>query len=528
MASSWKSAPASRMRLNPCLMMAICLGLCANLSISVCAQEDGATHGDHATNPVLPGDHPDPSIIRVGNTYWTSSTSGDWSPQFPLFRSTDLKHWTAAGAIFAHQPVWATGSFWAPELVYDRGNILVYYVGRKRNGPLCVAVATAPHPAGPYTDHGPLECQVDGSIDPAFARDERGKPFLIWKEDGNSVHQPTPLWAQPLAPDLLHLNGEKVQLLVNQPDGWEGGVVEAPFVLRHDGHFYLFYAGNACCGVTCNYAEGVARADHLLGPYEKDPANPILHANATWKCPGHGSAVTTPAGKDYFIYHAYPAAGSIYLGRESVLDRIDWPSGGWPTINGGRGPGEAPTKSVAAVVDDFRGPGLNAAWQWPVNQEPKFQVASDSLILTVGQQSMEDYVARALTASDYVSSILVEPEGKGLGSLTVIGNAEHASGLGRVGPALELWKKEGPGRRIQLWHGEVNASAEVHVRVLATEGGKRLTYSYSSDDIHWIQAGDSIDVSGLPQWDQGLRVGLDVQGSAGSSATFRNFNLRAH
>ena len=65
-----------------------------------------------------------------------TSTSGDWSPQFPLFRSPDLKHWTPAGSVFPQQPKWATGSFWAPELVYDHGRILVFYVGRKRAGPV--------------------------------------------------------------------------------------------------------------------------------------------------------------------------------------------------------------------------------------------------------------------------------------------------------------------------------------------------------------------------------------------------------
>jgi len=289
-------------------------------------------------NPILPGDHPDPTIVRIGDTYWTASTSGDWAPEFPLYRSTDLRHWTAAGAVFPQTPGWATGSFWAPEMVSDGGRVLVYYVGRKRGGPLCVAVATASRAEGPYTDHGPILCQPDGSIDPSFARDEHGQPFLIWKEDGNSERKPTPIWAQPLTGDLVHLTGSKTQLLVNDPASWEGGVVEGPYIFRHAGRFYLFYAGNSCCGVACHYAEGGARADRLLGPWEKDPANPIIGANAAWKCPGHGTAVETPAGRDYLLYHAYPAAGTVTMGRESVLDEINWSPDGWPVINAGHGP----------------------------------------------------------------------------------------------------------------------------------------------------------------------------------------------
>jgi xylan 1,4-beta-xylosidase len=127
-----------------------------------------------AQNPILPGDHPDPTIVRIGNTYWTASTSGNWAPEFPLYQSTDLHHWTAAGAVFPQTPEWASGSFWAPEMVADHGRVLVYYVARMRGGPLCVAVATAAHAEGPYTDHGPILCQPDGSIDPSFVRDEHG------------------------------------------------------------------------------------------------------------------------------------------------------------------------------------------------------------------------------------------------------------------------------------------------------------------------------------------------------------------
>ena len=138
------------------------------------------------------------------------------------------------------------------------------------------------------------------------------------RKDANSIGKPTPIFAQPLTEDLLHLTGEKVELIRNDPAGWEGGVVEGPYILRHGDHFYLFYAGNACCGRDCKYAEGVARSTTLLGPWEKDPANPIILPNGAWKCPGHGTAVEDAAGHTYFIYHAYPTAGTIYLGRESL------------------------------------------------------------------------------------------------------------------------------------------------------------------------------------------------------------------
>jgi len=478
-----------------------------------------------AQNPILPGDHPDPTIVRIGDTYWTASTSGDWAPEFPLYRSTDLRHWTAAGAVFPKTPEWATGSFWAPEMVSDGGRVLVYYVGRKRVGPLCVAVATASRAEGPYTDHGPILCQPDGSIDPSFVRDEDGKPFLIWKEDGNSERKPTPIWAQPLTSDLIHLTGSKTQLLVNDPKSWEGGVVEGPYIFRHAARFYLFYAGNACCGVACKYAEGVARADRLLGPWEKDPANPIIGANASWKCPGHGTAVEAPAGKDYFLYHAYPAAGTVYMGRESVLDGINWGPAGWPIVNGGHGPSGTPSDQTAQaqVVDDFQNPFLDPEWKWPIRHAPVFQVGDGRLTLDASANGPPIFIARSPTSASYVATVGVEAKGGGEGGLGVIGDAKNEFVLARRGGKLELSRTRNAVREV-LWQAEVAQSSVVWLRV-SSAGHAESSFSYSLDRQHWTAAGPAVSLAGLPPWDQGLRIGLLSGGAPGTPANFVHFSL---
>jgi beta-xylosidase len=152
-------------------------------------------------NPVIPGDHPDPSVIRVGEDYWATTTSGTWEPEFSIFHSRDLLHWTIAGSVFKKRPAWAERDFWAPEMSTHRGRFFIYYTARKKRGPLCVAVATASAAAGPYVDHGHLVCQKVGSIDAMAVTDAQGARYLVWKEDGNSRDQPTPLWAQRLSAD---------------------------------------------------------------------------------------------------------------------------------------------------------------------------------------------------------------------------------------------------------------------------------------------------------------------------------------
>ena len=243
-------------------------------------------------NPVLAGDYPDPSVTKVGNTYWATATSSNWGPTFPLLKSTDLQHWSLVGHIFpGERPAWADYYFWAPEIGHDpNGKTYVFYTAHQRGGNLAVGVASADRPEGPYQDHGPLVGQPDGSIDGFPVQDENGQPYLLWKEDGNSVQKPTPIWAQRLSADRTKLVGEKTELFRNTAP-WEGNLVEGPSVVRHDGYFYLFYAANGCCGGTCTYGTGVARAKNLLGPWEKYDRNPILTKGDAWTCPGHGTAV---------------------------------------------------------------------------------------------------------------------------------------------------------------------------------------------------------------------------------------------
>jgi beta-xylosidase len=289
-------------------------------------------------NPVVPADFADPSATRVDGVYWAAATSTLRSAGLPLLRSADLLHWQDTGSIFPRPPRWTIGPLWAPELIVHEGSVLVYYTGRRRDGRLCVGVASASAPVGPYTDHGPLVCQAAGSIDATQVRDAAGHPYLVWKEDGNAVRRPSRIWIQRLRRNGLGLIGPRRELLHNA-DRWEGAVVEAPEIVAHDGWLYLFYSGNAYGPPpNCRYALGVARSRGLFGPWQRNPANPILRSNRAWRCPGHASPVSDAAGRLLLLYHAYPAAGGANAPRQALLDVVTWSPDGWPLVNGGQGP----------------------------------------------------------------------------------------------------------------------------------------------------------------------------------------------
>jgi len=287
-------------------------------------------------NPVIPFDCPDPGVLVDGTTYYVVCTGG----RFPIRRSADLVLWEDTGATVlpAGAPSWSANGYrnWAPELHRVGDHYVAYFTAADGDDRLAIGAASATSPLGPYLDRGgPLVQDPLGVIDATYFRDTDGRHYLIYKIDGNSQGQPTPIYARELAADgLSFADGSAAQqLLVNDPGTWEGGVIEAPWLVERDGTYYLFYSGNV---YDARYRTGVARASSVLGPYEKRGA-PILANNARWVGPGHGSVVSAGAG-DYFVYHAWPATPSgghdSAAGRHVLLDRIFWEDH-WPWISDG-------------------------------------------------------------------------------------------------------------------------------------------------------------------------------------------------
>jgi beta-xylosidase len=488
-------------------------------------------------NPVIQGDHPDPSIIRVGADYWASSTSSAWGPLFPLLHSTDLVNWEQTGAVLPHRPAWATGDFWAPEISEFNGKFFVYYVGRQTNGRLAVAVATATQPGGPYTDRGPLVAQEDGSIDPAPVTDTNGARYLVWKEDGNSRGRPTPIWAQRLDADGTRLLDQPHELIRNDA-AWEGGLVEGPYVLRRNGWFYLFYSGNGCCGVNCDYALGVARSHTLFGPWEKNPSNPILAGNETWKCPGHGSIVQDERGRYFFLYHAYSAAGSIFTGREGMLDEVVFGADDWPTMNQGRGPsvhapspfGAVQINAGASYADDFTGKHLDSGWQWPQRREPVHRLQAGKLLLAAtgaATNFLAAVLARPTTTTDYAVTTAFETSPRKPGcalGLCAFGDSENAVGAAYCDGQIITWRRD-HGHTRELARQAAPAAAKLYLRLTARQG-YRFQLEAGADAAHWQPCGGAADARSLPPWDLSVRVALTVGGIPNAAGTFDSFEIR--
>lgn len=295
---------------------------------------------DEFQNPVLRDDFADPFVLKDGDKFYAYATNGS-GRNIQQATSTDLVHWTVLSDAMPALPKWAKlgGSYvWAPEVMKIGSKYVMYYTARdKTSDRQCVGVATSDKPDGKFMDTNaqPFVCQSaeGGTIDPSPFRDG-DKLYLYFKNDGNCCNKPTYLYVQELAPDGLSLVGEPTRLIKND-HAWEGGVVEAPTMWKHDGKYYLFFSANNYSGF--DYAVGYATCDSPTGPCEQATENPILQSHRTLPLvigPGH-QAIIEVNGKDWLVYHAWEvtSAGTRGNRRFMWLDQLQWKDGK-PVVDG--------------------------------------------------------------------------------------------------------------------------------------------------------------------------------------------------
>jgi len=288
------------------------------------------------TNPVRAKDCPDPGVLRVDRSGMTTYFMACTSANFGILESKDLVHWAdTGGAILpSGRAPWSAngGRNWAPE-IHEVGNRYVaYFTAANANDKLAIGVAWADAPTGPYSvAPKPLVDDPNpGVIDATFFRDDDGRQYLYWKRDGNAVGARTPILVRELTADGLGFvqGSTATEVLNNDEASFEGPLVEAPYVIKRGGAYYMFYSANA---YDDRYRTAVARASSPKGPFLKR-ALPLLSNNAKFRGPGHGSIVRFKSS-DMFVYHAW-VANNPDAGRQLLIDPIVWEDG-WPRIGDG-------------------------------------------------------------------------------------------------------------------------------------------------------------------------------------------------
>ncbi|WP_294834257.1 family 43 glycosylhydrolase [uncultured Gilliamella sp.] len=309
-------------------------------------------------NPVIPGMSPDPSIIRVNDTYYIASSTFHWNPIIQIFQSKDLANWQLIDYVFKHGEVNLSGTntpagVWAPHLSYDSINKkfwLIYshmknMAGREFNADTYAICAE--DIKGPWS--APIYLTSIG-FDPALFHDDDGKHYLTILEWETRQGYQAPGHIVIAQVDLAE--GKLVSPWHRLTQGFTTrGCAEAPQIYKRLNNYYLIIAAGGT-----GYAHGIeiGRAKDIYGPYQPHPSGePIVtsspnhlfslgdpdaghfemfNPNSLMQKAGHGSLVESQNG-DWYIAHlmSRPIKDTLLnpLGRETSIQKMQWTDNGW-------------------------------------------------------------------------------------------------------------------------------------------------------------------------------------------------------
>lgn len=318
-------------------------------------------HGQQPRALQLTGDYPgthDPSIGREGNMYYVFATGlAPGGGQFAIRCSENLTDWKLCGHVMDDIPAWihqtspGTKDLWAPDISYFNGKYHLYYAyslfGVNTSGIALLTNETLDlkSPRYHWKDEGLVlrsTAEDDfNAIDPNILLDDKGQPWLslgsFWS--GIKMRKIDPVTGKLSATDTQTYAIASRKRPENEqpakpglPPDWEA--IEAPFIVRHQGFYYLFVSFDLCCrGLKSSYRTMVGRSRAVTGPYVDRDGVPMLQgggtsllvANQRWLGPGGESVLQRPEG-DILVFHAYDAL----TGKPALqISTLTWEDG-WP------------------------------------------------------------------------------------------------------------------------------------------------------------------------------------------------------
>jgi len=331
-------------------------------------------------NPILSGDHPDPSILKDGDDYYMTFSSFESVPGIHIWHSRDLVNWQPVVAALTRN----IGSVWAPELC-KHGDRYYVYIPARLPEYRSSYVIWADRIEGPWSE--PIDLKLPAHIDPGHVVGEDGQRYLFLS-GGDRVR---------LTDDGLATVGapEHVYDPWRYPEDWivEGFSPEGPKVMRRGDYFYMITAVGGTSGPPTGHMVIVARSKSIDGPWENCPHNPIVRTVSgaeKWWSRGHATLVEGPAGDWWMVYHGYENAYWT-LGRQTLLDPIEWTEEGWFRPLGGdlasplampRG-GQALAHGMA-LSDDFSTDKFGIQWSfYAPDQNEKARLSRADGVLTL-------------------------------------------------------------------------------------------------------------------------------------------------
>jgi len=366
-------------------------------------------------NPVLSGFYPDPSVCRVGDTYYLVNSSFEWFPGVPIHRSKDLVNWEQIGHVLdrpsqlmMREGMPASRGIWAPTIRYHDGLFYLVTTAQNCGGNFYV---TAKDPAGPWSE--PVWLKDAPGIDPTLFWDDDGTCWYLgagWIEGGQRWPNENRIYLQQLDTAAGKLTGPRYTLTSGHAANarW----AEGPHLYKHESKYVLLVAEG---GTGFHHAVTIFHADKLTGPYIPDHGNPVLtHRHLGLDAPitttGHADLVETQNGDWWSVMLGVrPLKGINLLGRETFLTPVAW-QGDTLVYNPGIGRVLATDKRPALpwtpvpampARDEFTTDRLSYQWNFlrtPTDTFWSLTCKPGSLVLNLRPQSVTQLTNPSLVA----------------------------------------------------------------------------------------------------------------------------------
>jgi beta-xylosidase len=474
-------------------------------------------------NPIVAGDHPDPSILKDGADYYMTFSSFDAYPGLLVWHSRDLVNWQPIGPALRRN----VGSVWAPDLIKHRDRYYIYFPGIGAGGTRSNYVVWADSIRGPWSD--PIDLRL-GRIDPGHAVGPDGTRYLFMSAG----------YLVTLAPDGLSVVGEprKVYDGWKYPEDWivEGFAQEGPKILKRGDYYHMVLAEGGTAGPPTGHMIVSARSRSIEGPWENSPYNPILRtqsADEPWWSKGHGTLVEGPDGNWYIVYHAYEK-GFYTLGRQTLLEPIEWTADGWFRTTGTdiakpiRKPGPHAVPHGMPLSDDFSTNRMGIQWAFYKGGDAdrsRFAYRQGALVLAAKGTSPADSSPLSFVTGDHAYEVEVEIDAdpQARAGLLLFYSSRLYAGLGfsatnffmhSYGLDRPQAKPEGIGQRL-------------HIRI--RNDRHIVTMHYSPDGRTWTKYDRGMELSGyhhnVAYEFLSLRPALYAAGTG--EVRFRNVRYRA-
>jgi xylan 1,4-beta-xylosidase len=477
-------------------------------------------------NPIVAGDHPDPTILKDGDDYYMTFTSFDSYPGIVIWHSTDLVNWSPITAALS-KPL---GTIFAVDLCKHNGRYFIYIPADPTGKGWSIHVIWADDIKGPWSD--PIDMKIAGCIDPGHVVGEDGKRYLFV----NGIRKIR------ITDDGLAADGqlEHAYSPWRYPDDWvvEDFAPEGPKLLRHGDWFYLITAVGGTAGPPTSHMVIAARSKSIHGPWEHCPHNPLVRTTSVlepWWSRGHASLVEGPAGDWWMVYHGYEN-GFRTLGRQTLLEPMEWTADGWFRATGGdlskpllkpkRGKDASPG---FALSDDFTRKKFGVQWSLhgPALEDMQRAVyEKDALQLAAQGQSPVDSAPLTCIVGDraYVAEVTLDLIDDAEGGLLLFYNHKAFVGIGFTPQYMKTFEYA----EELSWMRQDLRTASVRIRL--TNDHNVVTWHYSHDDGKtWVQHGLRMEVSGIHHnvFGQFLSLKLGIYSANKGSIRLKNFTYRA-